>query len=184
MARPRKVQPEESQEVTAQIKNVSDKEYQDLVKEIQSLKQDKEQLERKLVKRSSTPQDRNTAQAKSDLSGIEAMREEDSQLVKGIFRCFNPPGGNLTFYFKKYKGDPIQKYEMFDGQEYEVPLAVAKHLNENCFEDDHAYLLDANGNPIVGMGKRNHRFAFSPSKFGDKLAPKIEGKKQLAFNEV
>lgn len=98
---------------------------------------------------------------------IRKMREKDHKMVKGIFRCFEPRGGSITFVFKKYKGDDVLKYTMTDGQVCEIPLMVAKHLNQDCFYPIHSHVLDANGNPSVQVGKKVQRCSFESLEFQD-----------------
>lgn len=64
---------------------------------------------------------------------LEAKRKEDRKMVRGIFRFHEVPNGQMDFVFKKYPGDPLEKFSMKDGEVYEVPLGVAKHLNTNCW---------------------------------------------------
>jgi len=90
---------------------------------------------------------------------LKKMHKEDSKLVKGRFSCHEPKGGSVKFSFRKYKEDPVKHYHLMDGMEYELPLAVAKHLN-NCGWEVHAHILDKDGNPVVGTGKKEHRFTF------------------------
>ena len=92
-------------------------------------------------------------------------RERDHKTVKGIFRCYEPRGGSFTFSFKKHKGDPILKYTMVDGETYEVPLMVAKHLNQNCWYPKHSHVMDINGNPTVDVGKKVKRCSFESLEF-------------------
>lgn len=96
---------------------------------------------------------------------MEAMRKKDNQMVKGVFRCFEPRGGNMTFSFKKYAGDDVQQYNMTDGETYDVPLMVAKHLNNNCWYPKHTYVLDADGKSSVEVGKKVHRCTFESLEF-------------------
>lgn len=98
---------------------------------------------------------------------MRKMREKDNKVVKGIFRCYEPPGGSVTFSFKKYEGDPIAKYTMVDGQTYDIPLMVAKHLNQNCAYYKNIHLLDANGHAIVDKGKKVNRCSFESLEFMD-----------------
>lgn len=90
---------------------------------------------------------------------IQKLREMDNRKVKGRFSCLEPLGGSVTFPFKKYRGDPVVHYTFEDGQEYEIPLAVAKHLN-SCGWDVHSHVLDANGKPTINVGKKHKRFIF------------------------
>lgn len=95
------------------------------------------------------------------------MREKDHRIVKGIFRCYEPRGGSMTFSFKKHKGDEVLKYTMVDGDIYEIPLMVAKHLNQNCYYPRHSHVLDANGHPSIEVGKKVQRCSFESLEFQD-----------------
>lgn len=98
---------------------------------------------------------------------MKKMREKDHKLVKGIFRCYEPRGGSMTFSFKKYKGDEVLKYTMVDGDIYDIPLMVAKHLNQQCFYPKHTHVLDSNGHPSVEVGKKVQRCSFESLEFQD-----------------
>lgn len=92
--------------------------------------------------------------------------KEESKMVKGVFRCHEPRGGSVKFSFKKYKWDPVKTYTMIDGREYEIPLAVARHLNQNCNYPVHQHILDARGNPILDVGgKKVSRMNFESLEF-------------------
>ena len=98
---------------------------------------------------------------------MRKMREKDHKIVKGIFRCYEPRGGGMTFSFKKYKGDEVLKYTMVDGDIYEIPLMVAKHLNQNCYYPKHTHVLDENGKPSVQVGTKVQRCSFESLEFQD-----------------
>lgn len=98
---------------------------------------------------------------------MERMIKKDHKTVKGIFRCYEPRGGSITFNFKKYKGDETLKYTMVDGDVYTVPVMVAKHLNQNCFYPVHTQVLDANGHPSIEVGKKVQRCSFESLEFQD-----------------
>jgi hypothetical protein len=64
--------------------------------------------------------------------GKEKLKElikEETRTVKGIFQCFETPGASVKITCRKYPG--VQPFEktMTDGETYEVPLYVARHLN-------------------------------------------------------
>ena len=88
----------------------------------------------------------------------------DSRLVKGKFFCHMPKGGEVTFPFRKYKEDQRVDYKLVDGQEYELPLGVVKHIN-SCGWEVHTHLLDPQGKPFVGTGKTETRFTFQSLDF-------------------
>lgn len=113
------------------------------------------------------------SRAKLGAEDIKKMRERDHKVVKGRFRCYEPVGGTMTFVFKKYKGDEVLKYTMVDGEIYDVPRMVAKHLNQNCWYPKHKHVLDANGNPIQDIGKKVKRCGFESLEF-DSMGPEDE----------
>lgn len=106
---------------------------------------------------------RNTRKITDD--EMRKMRQKDHKMVKGIFRCYEPRGGSMTFSFKKYKGDEVLKYTMVDGDIYDIPLMVAKHLNQQCYYPKHSHVLDANGKPSVEVGKKVQRCSFESLEF-------------------
>ncbi len=106
---------------------------------------------------------------------LRKMREKDHKMVKGIFRCFEPRGGSITFSFKKYPGDDVLTYTMVDGEVYIIPLMVAKHLNQHCAYPRHTHVLDADGNPSVDVGKMVKRCSFESLEFSqEEEEPKQE----------
>ena len=101
---------------------------------------------------------------------MEAKKKENRQIVKGRFRNIESPGSQLTFNYN------MDKYIMQDGEVYDVPLEVARHLN-NCYYrvDEKALDVQSDGwksNPKVG--RKIDRFAFESlvytpdDKFGAK----------------
>lgn len=65
--------------------------------------------------------------------------EKDHKMVRGIFKNFELPGAPLTFMFCKYKGDPIKKYTLRDGETAEIPYMVVRHINDNCRYPQYAF---------------------------------------------
>lgn len=105
---------------------------------------------------------------------VKKMRDKDHKMVKGIFRCFEPIGGSMTFSFRKHKGDQVLTYTMIDGDTYDVPMMVAKHLNQDCWYPKHVHILDANGNPRQDVGKKVRRCSFESLEFHDAEANDTE----------
>jgi len=96
---------------------------------------------------------------------IERMKEEDLRMVKGIFKNLECPNGCVKFFVRKYKGEPVRDFLMWDGKEYEVPLYVAKNLNNGCCYPVHAWSVDPEGKPLEIIGKMVNRFAFISMDF-------------------
>ncbi len=53
---------------------------------------------------------------------------EETKLVKGRFRHYETPGKTERIMFRKYPGIPMFDKWMKDGEVYEIPLYVARHL--------------------------------------------------------
>ncbi len=101
------------------------------------------------------------------MANLKKMCEKDREKVKGIFRFYECPGGTLNFAFRAYKWDAVQKYMLVDGESYDIPLGVAKHLNKNGWYPEHHYLLDEGGIPHMRVGQKKRRFGFQSMEFID-----------------
>jgi len=99
-------------------------------------------------------------QKKANKDLLDKKYAEESKLVKGIFKNLEAPGCNLEFAFKKYPQDPIRLYKFFDGKTYEIPLSVARHINNDCNEKEHSSICDADGNRIVQWNPKRQRYQF------------------------
>lgn len=104
---------------------------------------------------------------------LKKCYEEEKKMVKGRFMCFEPPGGAVSFCFRKYEWDHPVQYNLHDGEEYEIPLAVARHLNgiditakkvngniHSCSYPIHNYKTNEVGATSIDVGKRIRRYAF------------------------
>lgn len=95
------------------------------------------------------------------------LRDKEKEMVRGVFKFYEVQGGSMSFVFKKHKGDQIEKYEMVDGGVYTVPLAVAKHLNNDCWYPVHKYTMDENGKPSQRVSEKVQRCGFQSLEFTD-----------------
>lgn len=105
----------------------------------------------------------------SVLAALDDKRAEEQKMVRGIFRFHEVPGGQMDFVFRKYKGDRLEKYSMKDGEVYEVPLGVARHLNTNCWypvyghsEKSQAAIAD---NALMSIKEKVRRCSFQSLDF-------------------
>lgn len=103
--------------------------------------------------------------SKNSGKSISKEKENDHKIVRGIFRCYEPRGGSFKFSFKKYKEGKIKTRTLVDGQTYDIPLMVAKHLNQNCWYPRHSYVVDSEGNPTLDTGKKVKRCSFESLEF-------------------
>lgn len=105
--------------------------------------------------------------AKKTKPNLKYMRDKDREPVRGKFIFHEVPGGTLSFVFKAYKEDQVEKYTLVDGEIYTLPLGVAKHLNKNCWYPVHAYLQDEKGAVSQKVGKKVRRASFQSLEFVD-----------------
>jgi hypothetical protein len=106
-------------------------------------------------------------EAQSVQASLKYQREKDSQPVRGKFIFHEVPGGAVSFNYKKYKEDDVQRYDMVDGEIYTIPLGVAKHLNKNCSYPIHSFILDEYGRPTQKIGQMVRRMSFQSLEFID-----------------
>lgn len=100
-----------------------------------------------------------------DKKRLDYQRDQDREIVRGIFRFHEVQGAAMSFVYKAHKGDPVEKYVLQDGGIYNIPLGVARHLNENCWYPLHKYSQDENGKPLATIGRKVRRCSFSPLDF-------------------
>ena len=98
---------------------------------------------------------------------LKFQRDKDREPVKGIFRFYEVPGGSVSFNYRAYKEDEVERFDLVDGQVYTLPLGVAKHLNKNGKYPVHRYMTDENGKPIMRIGQYVRRFGFQSLEFVD-----------------
>lgn len=98
---------------------------------------------------------------------IKLQRNKDNENVKGIFRFHEVPGGGISFCYKAYKNDDVERYDLVDGQVYTLPLGVARHLNKSGKYPVHSYTLQEDGKPAMGIGKMVSRYGFQSLEFMD-----------------
>jgi hypothetical protein len=104
---------------------------------------------------------------KETKAALKYQRDKDREKVRGIFRFHEVPGGQMSFVFKGYREDPVERFELIDGQVYTVPLGVAKHLNKNGWYPVHQYAVDGDGKSIMQIGQKVRRFSFQSLEFID-----------------
>ena len=110
---------------------------------------------------------------------LEKLKQEEMRMVRGTFRCYDAPGAPVRLCVKKYKDTPVFDKTLVDGQEYEIPLYVARHLNgidktaaeipngkiNSCAYPIHAYAINQAGVPLINVGQYRSRFGFMSADF-------------------
>ena len=112
-------------------------------------------------------QPRKTSVDSKSTANLKFQRDKEREPVRGKFHFHEVPGGSMEFMFKKFKGDPLEKFSMVDQQIYTIPLGVAKHLNSNCWYPSYNYKNDENGRPVVTMSEKIRRCSFQSLEFVD-----------------
>lgn len=107
------------------------------------------------------------ANKEKNKKSLKYQRDKDREMVKGIFRFFEVPGGVLEFSYKAYREDPVEKFTMHDGQMYTIPLGVAKHLNKNMWYPIHGYKITEDGKSSQFINQKVRRCSFQSLEFVD-----------------
>lgn len=97
---------------------------------------------------------------------LRYQRDKNREKVKGIFKYYEVPGGSVSFVFKEFKEDPVERYDFIDGQTYNVPLGVARHLNKRGFYPVHEHIKTESGT-TMRVGSKVQRFGFQSLEFID-----------------
>lgn len=112
---------------------------------------------------------------------IAKMKDRDSELVTGIFKNLETPGGTAMFSYHIYPETENIGYELRDGERYQIPRGVARHLNNNCFYREYKHLRGEFGDTGIRAGfndgrmradnmqasRKVHRYAFHSLEFMD-----------------
>lgn len=70
---------------------------------------------------------------KKNTKDIQKEADKDKELINGIFKNYEHPGGTLCFMAKIHHDDEFKPWEFKDGERYKIPRGIAKHLTNNCF---------------------------------------------------
>jgi hypothetical protein len=96
---------------------------------------------------------------------IKYMRDRDREKVKGIFHYHERPGGFVTFNYYAHAGDPVEKYTLHDGHDYEIPRGVARHFKENCRKPHYEWAKNERGDDIMILKSYRARASFESMDF-------------------
>lgn len=107
------------------------------------------------------------AQEPSKKPNMRYLRDKMREPVRGIFKFDEAPGQTLSFVYREFKEDPIEKYELVDGEIATIPLGVARHINKNMNYPIHSYLKDEAGDATMRIGRKVQRASFQSLEFVD-----------------
>jgi len=60
---------------------------------------------------------------------MKKARKEHEKMIRGQFEFIDAQGGWLDFVYRWFPGDPIQIIKLVHGEIVELPMGIAKHLN-------------------------------------------------------
>lgn len=98
---------------------------------------------------------------------LEMARKKDREMVKGVFKFYEVPGGTMNFSFKKYKEDPVENFSLVDGQIYTIPRGVAKHLVNDCWYPEYDFIKGEDVRSNYAVKNKTHRCGFQSLEFMD-----------------
>lgn len=106
-------------------------------------------------------------ETKETKPSLKYQRDKDREMVTGKFIFHEIPGGVMSFSFKAYKEDSVERYDFVDGQIYKIPLGVARHLNKNLWYPQYEYFKGDNVQNIQRIGRKVRRCSFQSLEFVD-----------------
>lgn len=60
---------------------------------------------------------------------IKKLQKEGEKLVRGMFEFSDAKGGWFDFSYRFYPGEPIRTVKITHGEIIDIPMDLAKHLN-------------------------------------------------------
>lgn len=111
-------------------------------------------------------------------------RDQDAELVKGVFKFYERPGHELEFVYRAYKGEGAQTYCLRDGQVYEIPLGVARHLNKDGWYPEYEYVPGGKTIMVPGGRPTNMRIQKKVRRFGFQTLDFVDGQDLAEYGEA
>lgn len=90
---------------------------------------------------------------------MEKMRKDGEKLIKGMFEFVDAQGGWLHFSYRFFPGEPIRTVKITHGEIVDVPMVLAKHLN-NVYKK--VRMMAENADKGRGSITRISRTRFTP----------------------
>lgn len=115
---------------------------------------------------------------------LKSLRDRDREMVRGKFIFHEVPGGTMSFVFRAYREDHVERFDITDGEIYRVPLGVARHLNKNLSYPVHSYALDEDGKAVMKIGQKVRRCSFQSLEFIDSEDLTPDGKANIVTVET
>lgn len=60
---------------------------------------------------------------------IKKMRKEGDKMIKGMFEFVDAQGGWIDFSYRFFKDEPVRTVRINHGEIVDIPMILAKHLN-------------------------------------------------------
>jgi hypothetical protein len=104
---------------------------------------------------------------------LKYLRDKSRELVKGIFKFYEVPGALMSFNYREFKEDPIERFDLLDGEVYQIPLGVARHLNKNGWYPEYEFVQ---GDPSVKQSQFGLDTSLRSASFGGGAVQKVTKK--------
>jgi hypothetical protein len=98
---------------------------------------------------------------------LKYLRDKMREKVKGMFKFDEAPGQTLSFMYREFKEDPIERWDLVDGKVYTLPLGVARHINKNLNYPVHKHIKSEDGTAEMRIGRKVQRASFQSLEFVD-----------------
>ena len=95
------------------------------------------------------------------------LRDKMREPVRGKFKFDEAPGQTLSFMYREFKEDQIERFDLVDGNVYTIPLGVARHINKNMNYPVHQHIKDEVGGAAMRIGHKIQRATFQSLEFVD-----------------
>ena len=96
---------------------------------------------------------------------LQYKRDRDAEMVKGVFHYHERPGQSLKFDFSQYGNEKQTNWELKDGQSYELPRGVARHLNNSGFRNVHEWYRNDRGEERMRLARKHRRYSWENLDF-------------------
>jgi hypothetical protein len=93
------------------------------------------------------------------------MRERYNKPYRGHFRFFEQPDGSMPLTWHQFKGDPVRRWTLKDGETYSLPLGAIMQLMDTQYYAGDVWITGLDGKPAKREGKKIQRYAFEVFDF-------------------
>lgn len=98
---------------------------------------------------------------------LKYLRDKYREKVRVKFKFDEAQGQTLSFMYREFKEDPIERYDLVDGGIYDLPIGVVRHINNRLNYPVHQFIKNETGGPSVKVGTKIQRASCLSMEFVD-----------------